>query len=138
MERMRMKMRIGFQLTSSGASLVAQHLSMYFTGINSFNPLWLLFVILSSHLAEDLAKKKLIWGYISLGLCRYIYVIHSPHFHPGTGMAPRTTGVIIQRHRARGHIVQRMNPAVPSNESMETVVENQKHVIKKFFQLSDV
>ena len=51
------------------------------------------------------------------------------HFHPE--MAPGTTGVIIQRGRARGHLVLRMYPATPGNESRERVVEIQMLVARK-------
>lgn len=53
-------------------------------------------------------------------------MIHSCHLNPGTGMAPRTTGVMIHRDRVRSRIVLRTSHATPGNESMEIVVEIQK------------
>lgn len=63
-------------------------------------------------------------------------MIHSCHFLPGTGTAPRTTDVIVQRGRARGHTVLRTYPTIPVTELMETVVEIQKLVTRKVLPIN--
>lgn len=114
--RRRMRMMMVLPAVSVEALPGAQHWSMHSPGANAFNPLWLPFftppIILDNIRMNPGILRKLIWGYVSLALRGCIYGIHSHRFHPGTGMAPRTAGVIMHRGRARDHIVLRTNPAM--------------------------